>query len=204
MMEQMSHPVFNPGNVKFSLAQLAKEEEARKPLSREEAKEKEKEEKKKKKQIRQVHKESKLAIKQTKKEIREGDKLEKEEMKEHISADKRQDREMEIARKEQHKAREAVHKYVNPQFAEKERFKTNDSTEKQLGNFRPNTQLYSSQRTELSESQKSNIKANRNNPLTIVKPLRPNILDAMADEREKELAEQRKKTGLKWVTVNQR
>ena len=160
-MKQMGHPVFNPGNVKFSLAQLAKEEEARKSG-------------------------------RNKNPYTAG----------------RTEKELQKDREDQDKAREAVRKlptnYVNPQFAEKERFKANDSTEKQLGGFRPGTQLYSSQRTELSESQKSNIKANRNNPLTIVKPLRPNILDAAADDREKELAEQRKSTGLKWVTVNQR
>jgi len=107
-------------------------------------------------------------------------------------------------REEQGKAREAVRSYVNPQFAEKERFKAIDSTEKSLGGFNPGTKLYSSQRTELSEREKSNMSANPKNPLTLVKPLRPNILDAAADERKNELAEQRKKSGLKWVIVNQR
>lgn len=107
-------------------------------------------------------------------------------------------------REEQGKAREAVRSYVNPQFAEKERFKALDSTEKSLGGFNPGTNLYSSQRTELSEREKSNMSANPKNPLTLVKPLRPNILDAAADERKNELAEQRKKSGLKWVIVNQR
>ena len=94
--------------------------------------------------------------------------------------------------------------YVNPQFADKERFKTQDSTERQLGMFRPGTKLYSSQRSELTESQKSNLKANPKSPLTLMKPLRPNILDAAANERQKELADQRKRTGLKWVVVTQR
>lgn len=90
--------------------------------------------------------------------------------------------------------------YVNPQFADKEGFKTRD----RLGMFRPGTKLYSSQRSELTEFQKSNLRANPKSPLTLMKPLRPNILDAAANERQKELADQRKRTGLKWVVVTQR
>ena len=91
--------------------------------------------------------------------------------------------------------------YINPQFAEKEKFKKNDSTEKQLGGFTPDTKLYSTERTELSQAQKSNLTSNPKNPMTIVKPLKPNILDAAADERESEL--KAKRVG-KWVVVNQK
>lgn len=150
----MSHPIYNPGNVRFSLAQLAREERdraARNPYTA-----------------------------------------------------GRTEQQLQKDREEQDKAREAVRNYVNPQFAEKEMFKTKDNTEKELGGFKPGTQLYSSRRTELSEREKSNLTANPKSPLTLIKPLRPNILDAAADERQKELAEQRKMAGRKWVIVNQR
>jgi hypothetical protein len=39
---------------------------------------------------------------------------------------------------------------------------------------------------------------------TLIKPLRPNILDAQADIRQKELAKERAKTGVKWVRVLER
>lgn len=126
----MSNSIYNPGNVKFSLAQLAKEEEARKSGRT----------------------------------------------------------------KEPDKAKE----YVNPQFAEKEVFKDKDNTERMV-----NLHNLQANRNNL-QGDKNSLRANRNNPLTLMKPLRPNILDAAADERQKELAEQRKKTGLKWVIVNQR
>ena len=66
--------------------------------------------------------------------------------------------------------------YINPFFAQKEMFKAKDNI----------------------------LKANPKSPFTLMKPLRPNILDAAADERQKELAEQRKKAGHKWVVVTQR
>jgi hypothetical protein len=66
--------------------------------------------------------------------------------------------------------------YINPFFAQKEMFKAKDNS----------------------------LRANPKSPLTLMKPLRPNILDAAADERQKELAEQRKKAGHKWVVVTQR
>ena len=92
--------------------------------------------------------------------------------------------------------------YINPAFARKEAFKKNDSTERQLGMFRPGTKLYSSQRTELTPAQKSSLQITRNNPMALIKPLEPNILDAAADERQKELAKERK--GQKWVVVQRR
>jgi hypothetical protein len=113
---------YNPGNVKFSLAQLAKEEEARK------------------------------------------------------------------------------RPYVNPAFAKKESFKNKDSTEKQLGGFNPGTKLYSSERTDLGPQ--NSLRISRRSPMALIKPLEPNILDAAADERQKELARQRK--GRKWAIVQNR
>lgn len=116
----------NPGNVKFSLAQLAKEEEARKtPITK---------------------------------------------------------------------------PYINPAFAKKEAFKIKDSTEKQLGGFNPGGKLYSSQRTELGPQ--NSLRVSRNSPMALIKPLEPNILDVAADERQKELARQRR--GQKWVIVQPR
>ena len=90
--------------------------------------------------------------------------------------------------------------YVNPDFAAKEKFKQEDSTKKQLGGFNPGTKLYSSQRTELGPE--DSLKITRNNPMGLIKPLEPNILDAAADERQKELAKQRK--GQKWVLLQRR
>lgn len=141
----MSNSIYNPGNVKFSLAQLAKEEEARKSGRNKNPYTKE---------------------------------LQKD-------------------REEQHKA-----KYVNPQFAEKEVFKDKDNAER-LTALQVNRHNLEANRNNL-QGDKNSLRANRNNPLTLMKPLRPNILDAAADERQKELAEQRKNTGLKWVIVNQR
>jgi hypothetical protein len=66
--------------------------------------------------------------------------------------------------------------YINPFFAQKEMFKAKDNI----------------------------LKANPKSPLTLIKPLRPNILDAAANERQKELADQRKRAGHKWVVVTQR
>lgn len=43
--------------------------------------------------------------------------------------------------------------------------------------------------------------SNPNNPLTRVKPLRPNILDAQEKMRTNELAQIRRKSGVKWVRV---
>jgi hypothetical protein len=43
--------------------------------------------------------------------------------------------------------------------------------------------------------------ANRSSPFTQIRPLRPNILDEAANERERELAEIRKKSGFKWKPV---
>ncbi len=43
--------------------------------------------------------------------------------------------------------------------------------------------------------------ANRNSAFTQIRPLRPNILDEAANERERELAEIRKKSGFKWKPV---
>ena len=63
--------------------------------------------------------------------------------------------------------------------------------------------LYSSQQTQLSEAQKSNVKVNPKNPLTIIKPLRPNILDQMAIDNINWLASQRRRAGSKWVPVQQ-
>ena len=120
---------YNPGNVKFSLAQLAKEEEARK---------------------RPMIKPSKP--------------------------------------------------YVNPAFAKKESFKNKDSTEKQLGGFNPGTKLYSSERTDLGPQ--NSLRISRRSPMALIKPLQPNILDAAADERQKELARQRR--GRKWGIVQNR
>lgn len=131
----MSNSIYNPGNVKFSLAQLAKEEEARKSG-------------------------------RNKNPYTAG----------------RTEEELQKDREKQDKATEAVRKslpppnFVNPQFVQKEMFKARDTS----------------------------LRANPKSPFTLMKPLRPNILDAAADERQKELAEQRKKTGLKWVVVNQR
>jgi len=66
--------------------------------------------------------------------------------------------------------------YINPFFAQKEMFKAKDNI----------------------------LKANPKSPLTLIKPLRPNILDAAANERQKELADQRKRAGHKWVVVTNR
>jgi hypothetical protein len=63
--------------------------------------------------------------------------------------------------------------------------------------------LYSSDQTQLSEGQKSNVKVNPKNPLTIIKPLRPNILDQMAIDNVNWLASQRRRAGTKWVPVQQ-
>jgi hypothetical protein len=134
----MSHPIYNPGTVRFSLAQLAREERdraARNPYTA-----------------------------------------------------GRTEQQLQKDREEQDKAREAVRNYVNPQFAEKEMFKTKDNSLR--------TNPFASKDNSLRNSPKS--------PLTLIKPLRPNILDAAADERQKELAEQRKMAGRKWVIVNQR
>ena len=90
--------------------------------------------------------------------------------------------------------------YVNPDFARKEAFKQKDSTDKQLGGFNPGTKLYSSQRTEINPVE--GLKITRNNPMGLVKPLQPNILDAAADERQKELAKQRAMAGHKWVLLH--
>ena len=140
----MSNSIYNPGNVKFSLAQLAKEEEARKS----------------------GRNKNPYTAGRTEKELQK------------------------------------VRKYVNPQFAEKEVFKDKDNAER-LTALQVNRHNLEANRNNL-QGDKNSLRANRNNPLTLMKPLRPNILDAAADERQKELAEQRKNTGLKWVIVNQR
>tara|TARA_R110000868_G_scaffold97655_3_gene268743 strand:+ start:391 stop:786 length:396 start_codon:yes stop_codon:yes gene_type:complete len=90
--------------------------------------------------------------------------------------------------------------YVNPDFARKEAFKQKDSTDKQLGGFNPGTKLYSSQRTDVGSD--DSLRITRNNPMGLVKPLQPNILDAAADERQKELAKQRAMAGHKWVLLH--
>ena len=106
-----------------------------------------------------------------------------------------------LAKEEEARKRKSTTKpFVNPDFARKEAFKQKDSTEKQLGGFNPGTKLYSTQRTELGSDQ--GFRISRNNPMGLVKPLQPNILDAVADERQKELAKQRE--GQKWVLVPRR
>jgi hypothetical protein len=62
---------------------------------------------------------------------------------------------------------------------------------------------YSKDVTPLSYSQLTNLKAKTNNPLTIVKPLRPNILDQMAIDSVNWLAAQKRRSGLKWKPVQQ-
>jgi hypothetical protein len=64
-------------------------------------------------------------------------------------------------------------------------------------------QGYSKDASQLTPNQLSNIKVNPKNPLTIVKPLRPNILDQMAVENVNWLAAQRRRAGIKWVPVQQ-
>jgi hypothetical protein len=63
--------------------------------------------------------------------------------------------------------------------------------------------LYSTEASQLTPNQLSNIRANPKNPLTIMKPLRPNILDQMAVDNVNWLASQKRKAGSKWVPVQQ-
>jgi len=67
----------------------------------------------------------------------------------------------------------------------------------------PEAQGYSKEVTALTQSQLSNIKVNPKNPLTVIKPLRPNILDQMAVDNVNWLAAQRRRAGAKWVPVQQ-
>jgi hypothetical protein len=62
---------------------------------------------------------------------------------------------------------------------------------------------YSTDPTQLTPNQLSNIKVNPKNPLTVIKPLRPNILDRIAVENVNWLAAQRRRAGTKWVPVQQ-
>jgi hypothetical protein len=64
-----------------------------------------------------------------------------------------------------------------------------------------NGQLYSTAATPLSYSDKSVMKTSRNNPLTRVKPLRPNILDQLAVDNVNWMAAQKRAAGSKWVPV---
>ena len=179
--------------VQFSLAQLAKEEEARK---RKPVKE---EEKDYKKRIQAVVKGSEAAARQTKREMKEFDRQEKEREK----VMKEEQKAMEEANKAEQEAKEKAEStkvYVNPDFAAKDKFKFEDSTKKQLGGFNPGAKLYSSQRTDVGSD--DSLKITRNSPMGLVKPLQPNILDAAADERQKELAKQRAMAGHKWVLLH--
>ena len=65
-------------------------------------------------------------------------------------------------------------------------------------------QQYSTEKTPLSYAQKSVLTANPKSPFTIQKPLMPNILDLEEIESEKRLANERRKSGLKWKVVIQR
>ena len=67
----------------------------------------------------------------------------------------------------------------------------------------PEAKGYSKEVSELTQNQLSNIKVNPKNPLTVMKPLRPNILDRMAVENVNWLAAQRRRAGTKWVPVQQ-
>jgi hypothetical protein len=80
----------------------------------------------------------------------------------------------------------------------------NSYNPRELTGFKPGTQMYSSQRTELTPAQKSSLPSNPKSPFTIIKPLKPNILDQHALDRVKELAAQRKATKQKWTVVRQR
>ena len=175
--------------VQFSLAQLAKEEEARK-----------------RKPVKAVVKESEAAARQTKREMKEFDRQEKERekvRKEEQKARKEEQKAMEEANKAEQEAKEKAEStkvYVNPDFAAKDKFKFEDSTKRQLGGFNPGAKLYSTQRTDVGSD--DSLRITRNNPMGLVKPLQPNILDAAADERQKELAKQRAMAGHKWVLLH--
>lgn len=65
----------------------------------------------------------------------------------------------------------------------------------------PEVKGYSKEVSELTPNQLSNIKVKTSNPLTIIKPLRPNILDQMAIDNVNWLASQKRKAGSKWVPV---
>ena len=62
---------------------------------------------------------------------------------------------------------------------------------------------YSKAVSPLSYEQRSNVKVKAKNPLTIIKPLRPNILDQMAVDSVNWMAAQRRRSGLKWKPVQQ-
>lgn len=164
--------------IQFSLAQLAKEEEARK---RKPVKDDEKDYKKRLQALKEFDR-------QEKKREKEREKVRKEEQKA-----------MEAEEEAKEKA-ESVKVYVNPDFAAKEKFKFEDSTKKQLGGFNPGTKLYSTQKTDVGSD--DSLLITRNNPLGLIKPLQPNILDAAAEERQKELAKQRAMAGHKWVLLH--
>jgi len=62
---------------------------------------------------------------------------------------------------------------------------------------------YSKEVTPLSYADRSIMKVKPQNPLTVIKPLRPNILDQMAIDSVNWLAAQRRRSGLKWKPVQQ-
>jgi hypothetical protein len=62
---------------------------------------------------------------------------------------------------------------------------------------------YSKGETPISYAQRSSVKVNPKNPMTIIKPLRPNILDQMAIDSVNWLAAQKRRSGLKWKPVQQ-
>jgi len=62
---------------------------------------------------------------------------------------------------------------------------------------------YSTEETPISYAQRSNVRVNPKNPLTIMKPLRPNILDQMAIDAVNWDAAIRRRSGLKWKPVQQ-
>ena len=66
---------------------------------------------------------------------------------------------------------------------------------------RPNPLLYNTEETPLSYKQASNLKPNPRSAFTIIKPLRPNILDVAAIRSVHRAAAIRKKSGHKWVPV---
>jgi hypothetical protein len=72
-----------------------------------------------------------------------------------------------------------------------------------FGQKRQSPEGYSKSVSQLSEGQKTNLRVNPKNPLTIIKPLRPNILDQMAIDNVNWLASQRRRAGTKWVRVQQ-
>jgi hypothetical protein len=64
--------------------------------------------------------------------------------------------------------------------------------------------LYSNEETPVTYKQRSNIKANPQSPFTRIKPLLPNILDHAAVMSVHKYTNLRKRSGHKWVPVQEK